>query len=77
MLFYRHGMAGTSNVQGEDVMKLDVLANDLFINMLRSSYTTALMVSEENENIIEVDGEKQVLFLTKLVMLVVNSVIHT
>ena len=40
--------------------KLDVLANDLFINMLRSSYACCLMVSEENETIISVDAAKQV-----------------
>ena len=40
--------------------KLDVLSNDMFINMLRSSFTTCLMVSEENETVIEVDSEKQV-----------------
>ena len=54
-------MAGNTNVQGEEVKKLDVVSNDLFINMLRSSFTTCLMVSEENENVIEVEVEKQVL----------------
>ena len=29
---------GVANVQGEDQKKLDVLANDLFINMLKSSF---------------------------------------
>jgi fructose-1,6-bisphosphatase I len=42
------------------VKKLDVLANELFINMLSSSYSCCLMVSEENETIIEVDALKQV-----------------
>ncbi len=56
-----YGMAGNTNVQGEEVKKLDVVSNDLFINMLRSSFTTCLMVSEENENVIEVEVEKQVL----------------
>ncbi|XP_023307945.1 fructose-1,6-bisphosphatase 1 isoform X2 [Lucilia cuprina] len=54
-----HGIAGDVNVQGEEVKKLDVLSNELFINMLKSSYTTCLMVSEENENVIEVEVEKQ------------------
>jgi len=54
-----YGIDGSVNVQGEEVKKLDVLSNDLFINMLRSSYTTCLMVSEENENVIEVETEKQ------------------
>lgn len=54
-----HGIAGDVNVQGEEVKKLDVLSNELFINMLKSSYTTCLMVSEENERCIEVETEKQ------------------
>lgn len=48
-------MAGSTNVQGEDVKKLDVLSNELFVNMLSSSYTVNMMVSEENETVIEVD----------------------
>lgn len=51
---FRFGTVGNINVQGEDVKKLDVLSNELFINMLTSSYTTALMVSEENTSVIEV-----------------------
>jgi len=54
-----HGIAGVTNVQGEEVKKLDVSSNDLFINMLRSSFATCLMVSEENEGVIEVETEKQ------------------
>ncbi|XP_023226853.1 fructose-1,6-bisphosphatase 1-like isoform X1 [Centruroides sculpturatus] len=54
-----YGIAGQTNVQGEEVKKLDVLANDLFINMLKSSYATCLLVSEENDNVIEVEVEKQ------------------
>lgn len=53
------GVAGNVNVQGEEVKKLDVLANELFINMLRSSYATCLLVSEENDNEIEVETERQ------------------
>jgi fructose-1,6-bisphosphatase I len=47
------------NVQGEVVKKLDVLSNDMFINMLKSSYTTCLLVSEENETVIEIETDKQ------------------
>lgn len=54
-----YGISGDTNVQGEQVKKLDVLSNELFINMLKSSYTTCLLVSEENENVIEVEIEKQ------------------
>ncbi|XP_001626835.2 fructose-1,6-bisphosphatase isozyme 2 [Nematostella vectensis] len=53
------GIAGDTNISGDQQQKLDVLANELFINMLRSSYTTCLLVSEENETVIEVEIEKQ------------------
>ena len=43
------GAAGDTNVQGEQVKKLDVLSNELFINMLESSFTCCLLVTEENE----------------------------
>ena len=56
---FSYGISGSTNVQGEEVKKLDVLANDLFINMLKSSYTTCLLVSEENDTVIEVETEKQ------------------
>jgi fructose-1,6-bisphosphatase I len=52
--FFSHGIAGRQNVQGEEVKKLDVLANELFINMLSSSFTTCMLISEENESVIEV-----------------------
>lgn len=61
MHVFRYGFDGTTNVQGEEVKKLDVLANDCFINMLKSSYATCLMVSEENETVIEVDTDHQVI----------------
>ncbi|XP_022200234.1 fructose-1,6-bisphosphatase 1 [Nilaparvata lugens] len=51
-----YGIAGTTNVQGEEVQKLDVYSNQLFINMLRSSLTTCCLVSEENDDLITVDA---------------------
>ena len=45
--------------KGEEVKKLDVLANDLFINMLRSSYASCLLVSE-----VGCGGGKERLFFT-------------
>lgn len=57
--FFSYGIAGEMNVQGEVVKKLDVLSNDMFINMLKSSYTTCLLVSEENENVIEIETDSQ------------------
>lgn len=58
-LAHLYGMAGSTNIQGEDVKKLDVLSNELFVNMLSSSYTVNMMVSEENETVIEIETEKR------------------
>jgi len=52
------GIAGKTNVQGEEVKKLDVLSNDLMINMLKSSYTCCALVSEENKEVIEIEISK-------------------
>ncbi|VDP08724.1 unnamed protein product [Heligmosomoides polygyrus] len=54
-----YGIAGSTNIQGEEVKKLDVLSNELMINMLKSSYTTCLLVSEENDDLIEVEKNKR------------------
>ncbi|XP_076801105.1 fructose-1,6-bisphosphatase isozyme 2-like [Clavelina lepadiformis] len=54
-----YGIAGTTNTTGDEQKKLDVLSNELFINMVKHSFTTCLMVSEENERSIEVDLDKQ------------------
>lgn len=54
-----YGLAGSSNTTGDDQKKLDVLSNELFINMVKSSYSSCLMVSEENEKAIEIDADKQ------------------
>uniref|UniRef100_A0A915HTY4 Fructose-1,6-bisphosphatase isozyme 2 n=1 Tax=Romanomermis culicivorax TaxID=13658 RepID=A0A915HTY4_ROMCU len=54
-----HGIAGSTNVQGEEVKKLDVLSNDLMINMITNSFTACLMVSEENEEAITIPKNLQ------------------
>lgn len=46
------------NVQGEDVKKLDLLANKIFINALTSSGKVCALVSEENEEIIQISDPK-------------------
>ena len=51
----RIGQAGSSNVQGEDQKKLDILSNDIMINSLRASGKCAVLVSEENEEPIFID----------------------
>jgi fructose-1,6-bisphosphatase I len=46
------GAAGESNVHGEAVKKLDLIANDLLIGTLSRSGTVCMIVSEENESVI-------------------------
>ena len=46
------GKAGSSNVQGEDQKKLDVVANEVFKNVLRKSGQCAVLVTEEEEVIL-------------------------
>ena len=53
------GTAGTTNVQGEAVKKLDIVANDIFIDELTSSYSCCLLVSEENDTAIEIESKKR------------------
>lgn len=48
-----------TNVQGEEQKKLDVLSNDIMINSLRASGKVALMVSEENDELIVVEDPRQ------------------
>lgn len=45
---------------GDQVKKLDILSNDLVINMLKSSFSSCVLVSEENEKVIIVEPEKRV-----------------
>lgn len=55
----RYGIAGSTNVTGDQVKKLDVLSNDLVINMIKSSFTSCVLVSEEDEKAIIVEPEKR------------------
>ena len=52
------GEEGATNVQGEAVQKLDALANQTFIQVLRNSIYCAGVVSEENDDIIVFDDTK-------------------
>lgn len=56
---YRLGLTGTANVQGEDVKKLDLLANDIFRNALISSGKACILVSEEDENAMVIQDHNQ------------------
>lgn len=51
------GLTGKTNVQGEDVKKLDVLANEEFINALRSGGECCVVASEENGGIVPMYDE--------------------
>ena len=45
-----HGLAGDTNVQGEDQKKLDVIADEVFASICESSPRLAALVSEERED---------------------------
>ena len=51
------GDAGTTNVQGEDVKKLDIFANNQFMGVLRHGISCAGIGSEELDNIVVFDDE--------------------
>lgn len=51
------GKFGSDNVQGEEQMKLDVLANDLFISTLRSRGEICGIASEEMEDFVSFEDE--------------------
>jgi len=51
------GDYGSTNVQGESVKKLDVFANEQFISALRYGGECCAVASEENEDMVHIDGE--------------------
>src|SRR3954452_17965073 len=51
------GVAGSINVQGEDVKKLDVFANNQFVGVLRHGISCAGIGSEELDDILVFDDE--------------------
>ena len=53
------GSDGLTNVQGETVQKLDVLANQALLHCLGTRGTVAIMASEENEQPIVVPRDRQ------------------
>ncbi len=50
------GVAGSSNIQGEEQKKLDVLANEIFLHMNSQLGSYAAMASEEMEEVQLVQG---------------------
>ncbi|MBN2701642.1 MAG: class 1 fructose-bisphosphatase [Methylohalobius sp. ZOD2] len=53
------GQAGEENIQGEAQQKLDVLSNDIMVNILRRSGHVAAMISEENDEVIQVPKQNR------------------
>ena len=51
------GDFGSINVQGEEVKKLDVFSNEQFIHALKERGEVCAIASEENEGMIEFNGE--------------------
>jgi len=51
------GDMGTTNIQGETVKKLDVYANEQFISALSYGGECCAVASEENEDMVHIDGE--------------------
>ena len=52
------GEHGSTNVQGEDVKKLDIIANDIFINVLNMGGDCCCVLSEEIDDIHYMDNEE-------------------
>jgi fructose-1,6-bisphosphatase I len=50
------GEHGTTNVQGEDVKKLDIIANDIFIEILESGGDCCCVLSEEIEYVHQMES---------------------
>src|SRR6201986_4599791 len=51
------GDAGTMNVQGEDVKKLDIYANNQFMGVLKHGISCAGIASEELDDFVAFDDE--------------------
>ncbi|MGM8360283.1 class 1 fructose-bisphosphatase [Flavobacterium sp. ARAG 55.4] len=51
------GAAGETNIQGEDQQKLDVYANEIFIQTLTNREIVCGIASEENDDFITVEGK--------------------
>jgi len=56
-----HGDAGTGNVQGEKQKKLDVIANELFVQGLSKSKVVCGLASEEMDHAVDVPGGARLL----------------
>lgn len=64
------GKAGNENVQGEEQIKLDVFANDIFIDALSHREIVCGIASEENEDFIEIKGNENNAHMNNYVVLI-------
>ena len=64
------GKAGNENVQGEEQMKLDVFANDIFIDALSHREIVCGIASEENEDFIAIKGNENNAHMNNYVVLI-------
>merc|ERR1719464_2183392 len=54
-----YGLAGSENATGDDVKKLDLIANDIWVECLQRSGVCSVLVSEENEEAIIIEKSRQ------------------
>jgi len=47
-----YGLQGGSNTSGDEQKKLDVISNDIFVNIVKSTNRVCLLASEEIDNFI-------------------------
>jgi fructose-1,6-bisphosphatase I len=52
------GLAGGTNVQGEEVMRMDQIAHEIVIHYLKTSERVIYAVSEEADEIVPLQGDK-------------------
>ena len=50
------GLAGGSNSTGDEQKKLDIISNDIFIDAMKACGKVAVIVSEEEDEVIIVEG---------------------
>jgi fructose-1,6-bisphosphatase I len=54
-----YGLAGEQNSTGDDVKKLDIIANTVWVDCLKNSGVCCLLVSEEEEQPIIIEDKEK------------------
>jgi fructose-1,6-bisphosphatase I len=60
------GNYGTTNVQGEEVKKLDVIANETFLNYLEKTGEICAIISEENDDVFWCKGSENASYILSI-----------